>query len=320
MKMEVSMNKVTVLLVLLGVLCLVLLVGMNASCKKVEPGYVGIKVKLYGEQKGVQDFTVRTGRVWINPFSEELYKFPTFIQNVVWTRNPTEGSSNDESITFNSKEGAAINADVGVAYSIDGEKVPQLFVDLRKPAKYITDVYVRSQVRDAFSLEASKMAVMDIFGEKKQELLSNVTNYLTEKLSGRGFKFDMVSFVGALRVEKRVTDAINQAIQATQKAIEAENRTREIAAEADQKRVKAQGEADAERLRAQAEANAIQMVAEAKADANRKLNESLTPMLLKWEATQKWNGIMPRVTGGVLPFIDVSEDARDSVGMSTGAK
>ncbi len=33
------------------------------GCTKVEPGFVGIKVKLYGRQRGVQDYPIVTGRV-----------------------------------------------------------------------------------------------------------------------------------------------------------------------------------------------------------------------------------------------------------------
>src|SRR3989344_2786291 len=74
-------------------LALTLMVGVFGNingCTKVEPGYVGIKVNQYGSQRGVEDFPIVTGRVLYNPFTEDVYKFPTFLQNVVWTQNEAE--------------------------------------------------------------------------------------------------------------------------------------------------------------------------------------------------------------------------------------
>ena len=41
-------------------------------------------------------------------------------------------------------------------------------------------------------------------------------------------------------------------------------------------------------------------------DANQLLNASLSPTLVQWQAIQKWNGTMPTVTGGAMPFVDVT--------------
>jgi hypothetical protein len=48
--------------------------------------------------------------------TEEIYQFPTYMQNVVWTRSVTEGRAFDESFTANSREGVPFNFDVGVSY------------------------------------------------------------------------------------------------------------------------------------------------------------------------------------------------------------
>ncbi len=135
-----------------------------AGCTKVEPGWSGIRVKLYGKQRGVQDFPIVTGRVWYNPWTEEIYQFPTFMQNVVWTRSEREGSPYDESFTANSKEGVPFSFDVGLSYQIDAVKVPALFLKFREDYRTLTNVYIRNQVRDFFSIEASKMPIMEVVG------------------------------------------------------------------------------------------------------------------------------------------------------------
>ena len=282
-------KKINVLLLL--VLVIPLLVG---ACTRVDPGYVGIKVNLYGSDKGVEDLPLVTGRVWYNPWTVDVYKFPTFMQNVVWTRDKNEGSPNDDSITFNSIEGAVLNTDVAIAYTFEGPKVPWIFREFRQDAKTISWGYMRNQVRDAFSRHASTMKAVDIFGSRKQELLLTVKKDLNENLGPKGFKFDMVSLVGAIRADDNVLKSINAVIQAAQKAIEAQNKVVQAKAEADQKIETARGEGES-----------VLVVAKKQAEANDILTKSITPQLIQYETLKKWNGVLPQVTGGAVPMISV---------------
>ncbi|HYL60916.1 MAG TPA: prohibitin family protein [Candidatus Acidoferrales bacterium] len=278
-----------------GMLAIVAVVLMSlGGCTKVEPGYVGIKVNLYGKQRGVSDYPIVTGRVWYNPWTQEIYQFPTFLQNVVWTRAANEGGAGDESITFNSREGAIINADVGVSYQFEAAKVPEIFVEFRQPAQVITNVYIRNKVRDALNREASNMPVTDIYGIQKQALLNNVKRDLEQEIGPKGVHFDTISFTSGLRVPPQVEESINAAIEATQRAVQAQNKVAQSRAEAEQRVAEANGIAQS-----------IMIKAKAQSDANNLLNASLSPMLIQYEALQKWNGIMPEVTGGAMPFINM---------------
>lgn len=278
--------------IVLGVLFVLLLCIYGID--NVEPGHVGVRVSLYGSHSGVQDLTVRTGAVIYNRLTEQIYEFPIFMQNAVWTKSVEEGSPIDESITFNSSEGAEVNTDVALSYQIEKEKVPEIFVNLRQDADYIMHTYMRGKTRDAINRLASGMKVTDIFGEKKQILLLDIKKELDRELAPLGFKIDMVAFIGKMRVDPKVEESINLTISASQKAIEAQNKVVQSKAEADQKIEEARGEAES-----------ITLVAEAKAQANKILTESLTPPLLQYEALQRWDGILPKVTGGTVPFINL---------------
>ena len=257
------------------------------GCTRVPPGYVGIKVNMYGSQKGVDDFPLQTGRVWYNLFTEEVHDFPTFMQNVVWTKDKNEGSPNDESITFNSKEGSSIQADVGLSYSLETEKVPHIFVEFRQDIDVITDGYLRNKTRDAFNRHAGQYKAIEIFGEKKQSLLDEVKMDLQEQLAEKGFVIDTVSFVSAPIGDSRVMDSISSVIQSTQRAIEAENLVRQKRAEAEQAVATAEGKA-----------KAILTEAEAQAKANKLITESISGELIKYRALEKWDGVAPKVFGG----------------------
>jgi len=282
-----------------GMLALLAFALVNSGCTKVEPGWAGIRVKLYGSQRGVQDFPVITGRVWYNPWTEEIYQFPTYMQNVIWSVSSHEGGSFDDSFTANSQEGVPFNFDVGVSYQIDSGQVPHIFLKFREDARTLTQVYIRNQVRDFFSIEASKMAIMQIVGPGKQQLLDRVLADLRTKLGSDGIRFDNISIIGKMRLPPQVEDSINAVIEATQRALEAQNKVAQSKAEAEQRVAEANGIAQSTLIKAKAQA-----------DANQILNSSLTANLIQYEALQKWNGVLPQVTGtGAMPFVQLGAQA-----------
>jgi len=294
------MNNYTLkrILITVGVF-FVIIIGSGilfSSCTTIPPGYVGIKVNMSGGNRGVEHYPVLTGRQFYNPLNEKIYEYPVFLQTVVWTQDPKEGAPHDQSITFNSVEGAVINVDVSLSYAFEQEKVPAIFVEFRKTPEEITNTYMRSKVRDAFSRIASQMKVVDIYGAGKQELLAKVKEDLSQDLEPKGFRIDTISMVGNPRLDPNVVKSINQAIQAQQDAQAAQNKVAQVEAEARQKIAEADGEAQK-----------ITKIAEAQAAANEKLTKSLTPQLVQYEALQKWDGHMPQVTGaGGMPFIQLN--------------
>jgi hypothetical protein len=55
------------------------------------------------------------------------------------------------------------------------------------------------------------------------------------------------------------------------------------------------------------EAEAILVVAQGQAKANDALSRSISPILVQYKSVEKWNGILPQVSGGAVPFIDLSK-------------
>lgn len=43
-----------------------------SSCTRIDAGHEGILIKQYGSDKGVQDVSLVTGRVWYNPWTEDV--------------------------------------------------------------------------------------------------------------------------------------------------------------------------------------------------------------------------------------------------------
>ena len=274
---------------LVFVLLLAMLTFGSVACTRVPSGHVGVKVYLLGGSKGVDTEEVGVGRHWIG-WNEELHLFPTFTQNTVWTADSREGSLEDESITFQTKEGLSVNADIGIAYHIDPKMVTAIFQKYRKGIDEITDIYLRNIIRDAFVVASSNKPVEFVYGEGKAELRNEVENIVRSKVEPLGIIVEQISFVGDLRLPDSVITALNAKIAATQQAQMRENQIREAEAEARKKIAAAQGEAES-----------IKLVALAQADANKILSNSITPTLVEYKRIEKWNGIMPTYMAGTMP-------------------
>ncbi len=287
------------------------LILMSCCTTRIDAAHVGIRVRLAGSARGVDDIPVVTGWVLYNPATEQIVQFPTSVMNVVWTKDPHEGQPTDESVTFSSVEGVNVNADIGMSFHIEQRMAPHLYLrfhqaDLAK----LADGYVRNAMREAFNQSASQMSVQEIYGAGKGRLLATATSQLADQLGTDGIVIDQLTINGALRLPDNVATAINRAMEATQQAIQAENRVRQVKAEAEQEVTKADGEANAARSRAKGEADARLTTSKAEAKANLILRYSTTPSVLQYRALEKWNGHLPLMNGsGALPLLtfDVSQ-------------
>src|SRR3990172_2765295 len=76
-----------------------------------------------------------------------------------------------------------------------------------------------------------------------------------------------------------------------------------------QRQVLAQREIEAQQkvATAKGEAESILVVAQGQAKANDALSRSISPILVQYKSVEKWNGILPQVSGGAVPFIDLGK-------------
>lgn len=281
------------------------------GCTKVPAGNVGVKVYLLGNSKGVDVEELTPGRYWIG-INEELYLFPTFTQTYTWTyewvddngdgkRSPDEVV--DESISFQTKEGLDVSADIGISYTVDPTKVSVLFQKYRKGIDEITDLALRNYVRDTFVKVAGSRSIEDVYGAGKEALLKEVEERVRTEVAQYGIIVEKLFWAGKPRLPGTIVNSINAKIEATQKTQQRENEVAQSKAEADKKVEEARGEADSTLLRAKAEAEAIRIKGQALAE---------NPKLVEYAGIEKWNGEMPGVLvvgkdNGALPFITVPQ-------------
>jgi len=268
-----------------AVVMIVILVVMSSACKRIDAGHVGLIVKLYGSEKGVQDVTETTGWVWYNPFTTQIYEFPTFVQNAVFTRDATEGSRANEEFRVTTKDGLVVSFDVSMNYRVAPNKAAEIFKKYRKPLEELDKTIMRNYMRDAYNKVSGKYTAEQLY-ENKVQFQTESENEIKNFLGKEGFIVEQVVLLNELRLPQGVVDNINAKINARQIALKKEQEVAQERAEAQKEIEKAKGYAEAMRIRAEAEA-----------EYNKKLAESISPNLIEYEKIKKWNGQTPNVVG-----------------------
>lgn len=271
-----------------------LLVGlMLGACSKVPAGNVGVIVNLYGSEKGVSEKEVGVGKYWVG-WNEDLFVFPTFTQTDTWAKTEKK----DESIVFQTgKDGMVMSADFGITFRVDPSKVARLFQTYRKGVDEISDIFLRNLVRDAVNEKAADLTADEAYGRRKNEMMDAVEASVRREVADKGIIIEKVYLVGDIRLPAQVRAALDAKNSAFQKTLQREQEVAQAKAEADSKIAEARGRAES-----------VLVEARAQADANRILSASITPELVQYRSIDRWDGVLPRITGnGVTPLVDVDK-------------
>lgn len=273
---------------------LVAVAVVATGCTRVGPGYVGVKVSMAGDSKGVDSAPAVTGWAFYNPFLSSIYEYPTFVQTAVWSANPNEGSAANEEITFSNADQMQIAVDVSLSYHLQADKVPAFYVKYRNDdLSQYTHGLLRNAARDAFNEHGGRFHIEQIMGDNA-EFVRSVKAALQKEVEPVGVVIDQFGVVGIPRPPRAVIEAINAKVHATQLAQQKQNELVQVQAEMAKERAKAETYAQNRLTQADAEAT-----------SNRKIAESINPTLVEYMRVQKWNGALPQVTGGGTPLFNL---------------
>jgi regulator of protease activity HflC (stomatin/prohibitin superfamily) len=281
------MNKQKNLIIILpAIVFITLFILYTTAFVMIQPGYVGIVVSLFGNDKGVEKNELSVGAHFVAPW-KMVYKFPVFEQNHLW--------DGEKKFTFQTSEGLVVEAETGISYHLQHDKVYLLFAKYRRGMDEITDIFIRNSTRDAINKCASKLKIEDLYGSAKEKFLDDVQTLVRHDLKDLGIVIEKIYLLGNLHFPDGVVKALNAKIEAIQRAQQRENELRESEAEAKKQMARAHGEAESALIRAKAQS-----------ESNRIVALSLTQELIYWQAVQKWNGELPTALGNqgmILPFL-----------------
>lgn len=259
--------------ILVAIVGFMLVSFLYSSCERIDAGHVGVKVNLYGDDKGVSDVTEVTGMVFYNPFTHSVYEFPTFVQHKEY--------KDENSFVVNSKDGSEFRVSPILNYSVKREKVPHIFSKYRRALSDIEEGFLKTSVFDAFRLATNKYTADELIGNR-QAYEIEVRKILEGQLMKEGFIVSQ--FTSNLVYPESFKNAINAKNNAVQAALMAENKVKTAEAEAKIKVATARGNAEALLTNAKAEA-----------ESNRLRQQTLTPMLLQQQWIEAWKSGGARV-------------------------
>lgn len=241
--------------------------------ENIDAGNVGIKINLYGSDRGVDNITIVTGRVWYNTWTTKIVEFPTYTQSVDY-----------DPFVVTTKDAAEFKVDPKLNYHVNATMVPQIYRQYRKPLSEIEQQFMRNTIYDAYRIVANSFS-SDSVMSNRERFEDRIQMILTKNLSKDGFVYDqLTSAITPPESLRQMIDEKNASIQARLKA---ENQAKQADAEAKVKVATAQGEAQALLVRAKAES-----------EANRLRQQSLTPLLVQQQWIQKWDGKLPTTQAG----------------------
>ncbi|MBE7177274.1 MAG: hypothetical protein INR69_12760 [Mucilaginibacter polytrichastri] len=242
--------------------------------ENIDAGNVGIKINLYGTDRGVDNITLVTGRVWYNAWTTKVVEFPTYTQSVDY-----------EPFVVTTKDAAEFSVDPKLNYHVNSTMVPQIYRQYRKDLKEIEQQFMRNTIYDAYRIVANSFT-SDSVMSNRERFEDRIQVILAKNLGKDGFVYDqLTSAITPPSSLRAMIDEKNASIQARLKA---ENQAKQAIAEAQVTKAKAEGEATATLVRAKAEA-----------EANRLRQQSLTPLIIQQQAIEKWDGKLPQY--GTVP-------------------
>lgn len=254
--------------------CLTLTLFLVCCCscmQRIDAGHEGIKINLYGSDKGVDDVELVTGAVWYNPITEAIYEYPTFVQTVDY-----------EPFAFNSKDGSVFTFDPTVMMNIKPGTASTVFSKYRKRLDDIIEVTLVPFIHDAFKTEINARTDNELISNQA-EFQDAIEERLREELGNENFIVTKVTT--GIQYPPALLEAITKKNKAIQDQARVENEI--IVAKAEKEKMLIQAQAEKE-------ANALKTVA-------------LTPAVLEQMWIEKWDGHLPQY--GTVPtlFKDITK-------------
>ena len=187
--------------------------------------------------------------------------------------------------TAASKDLQTVNSNVALNYHLSADKVATIYQEVGIDYKArIIDPTLQESVKAV----SAKFTAEELI-TRRESVRDEIKVLLHGKLDARGIVVDEFNIVN-FGFSSAFNSAIEAKVTAEQSALAAKNKLEQIKFEADQRIAEALGKAEAIRV----ESNALRS----------------NPQILELRALEKWDGVLPQVTGaGGTPFINIQRPA-----------
>lgn len=250
-----------------------MLAAIAGAAVIVEAGHVGV----------VTRFGAVTGVVFEQGLS---YKIP-FIEGVWIADVRTQKEQVDAAAA--SRDLQEVKSTIALNYHLDARKAATVYRDIGPQYK---QRIVDPAIQEAFKFTTAQFNAEELITQR-ETVKQRAREFLRERLGNFNVIVEELNIV-VFEFSRAFNDAIEAKQVAAQRVLQAEN-----------ERAKARVDAETRVVAAQGEANAVLVRAKAASEAQQIQRATLSDLYVQFLAVDKWDGRMPQVTGGALPFINV---------------
>ena len=259
--------KIKKLIIILAIVAVIAIIAVN-TITVVGAGHTGVVVTMGKVNEGV--------------LQEGIHAKIPFIQNVVMIDNRIQKL--EVTTEAFSKDLQSVDTTLAINYRVDTAKSYSIYKNIG--ANY-EDVLVTPAVNEVLKAITAKYTAEETVTNRAL-ISKGLVEELNNKLNSIGLYVTDVNIVNFDFSEAFIT-AIEEKQVAQQKLLKAETEKKTAI-------TNAEAEAEAAKIRAQGEA-----------EANTTLSKSLTDQVIENKKIEKWNGEMPKVTGGNGTIIDLGD-------------
>lgn len=300
--------------IFLGIAMLIGIILCFMCAERVPAGYVGV---VYNMNGGVAENTLGQGWHMVSP-TKKVTLYSIGIEQSYLTATEDGDSPEDDSFSAPSSDGKGLQMELTFTYRYEADHVSQTFTRFKgRSGKELLDSFIKPNVISWTKEVTAKYPVTDILGEKRAELNTVLSDYLSEKFLPYGIVIESASLIN-IEVDDETRAAITKKVTAQQELelanieaqtakVQAEKDKQVALIEAEKNKEAAEIQAEQARIKAQGEADAKKIAADAEAEANRKIAESLTPELIEKIKYEQWDGELPQVQGSNTPIVNITE-------------
>jgi regulator of protease activity HflC (stomatin/prohibitin superfamily) len=188
-----------------------------------------------------------------------------------------------------SRDLQSVHTKIAINYHLEPAAAPQAFREIAQTTDEVAARIIAPAVQEAVKAVTARFTAEELIS-KRTDVREQVGGLLKEKMTRHGLALDEFAIVN-FAFSPSFTQAIEAKVGAEQQKLKAERDLMRIQVEAEQKIASAKAEAESLRLQ----------------------KEQVTPTLIELRrienerrAIEKWNGVLPNVTGGTVPFINVA--------------
>ncbi len=209
----------------------ILIALVISSCAVVRQGEVGVKRK-FGK---LEEKSRGPGMYTFNPF------FATVLKATVQTENL------EVRLNLPSKEGLTINSEISILYSIEKQKVPEIFTEIG------TD-YQRTAILPVFRSAAADVTAnfmaKDMHSGQRAVIEERIKTRMEEVLGHRGFIIEQV-LLKSIELPTELSRAIERKLEAEQESERMQYVLMRERQEAERRKIEAEGTRDAQQILSQ---------------------------------------------------------------------